>query len=234
MVDDNKNGKSIVPTETYGLPDDLEGLSAYAGSNDSLFGFDFLRVNGKTGRVNFGRGNDVLPTDARLVALIGRARVGFIHWENGQLADQAWLSITQADDLKRFRQSLPKLDPSLWLERDARGRPRDPYRESARLPLVWIEQRLPLLFTTSSDSGVAAVKTLLRNCIEHGRGRNAHAPVVQIAVDSYQHPSRSVGEIFYPIFELSGDWLPPTEVTALLAGEGEPKNSNASPPWETR
>jgi hypothetical protein len=143
--------------------------------------------------------------------------VGFVEWQDAKIAQQAWLGIAEAAKLKILRQTLGNLDPEFWPERDPRGRPRDPLHESARVPVVWVEKRKPMLFTTSSDTGTKAVKRLVRDCIEGGR--DGHVPITKLEISSFQHSNRSIGEIFFPVFELH-DWIPAAQVLEMLEACG--------------
>jgi hypothetical protein len=224
--------KNLIPTEStsYGLPADVSGLDAYAKTS-ALVGADYLRVSGKTGRVAYGVEDTKLPADAKLAALIGMATVGYIDWQDGQNAGEEWLGVADYSKsaLKELRQRLGKLDPSLWTERDPKGNPRDPVRESVRLPLLWLQERKPLMFSSSSTAGCNALKNLLRQCLEQAQADCV--PVVEIEIDSYQHSVRTIGEVFYPKFNVI-DWMPTARVMRIQSGHAaaddpQPRHSRA-------
>jgi hypothetical protein len=223
MTDDNKDSKQIIPANlSLGLPADVESLSVYAAA-DEFFGVDFLRCNGKSGKLSYGIDSTQFPAGAKLAALIALTKVGFIDWEDGQIETQAWLKINDAAKLKELRQSLGKLDASQWPGRDPKGRPLDPFRESVRLPMLWIEKRKPLLFSSSGETQCRAVKRLAKACVEQARAEPGmtvdRVPVVKIDVDCYQHSVRSIGEIFFPVFEIV-DWVPTAQMAHVLIDQG--------------
>jgi hypothetical protein len=81
-MDEVSKSKSVVPFNEIGLPADVSGLRAYAHASKLDGNTEFLKVNGKTGDVTYGRDEEALPEDAELVVFIGQAEVGFMEWEN--------------------------------------------------------------------------------------------------------------------------------------------------------
>jgi hypothetical protein len=111
-----------------------------------------------------------------------------------------------------LRQRLGKLDPEQWPERDHKGRPRDPLKESARVPVFWKKEHKPLILTGSSRGMCGAVRRLVDKCLGAEAGT---VPVIVIQVDSYQ--MKKVGTVYYPIFDIV-DWIPVPQVMRLLSG----------------
>jgi hypothetical protein len=221
----NENRNAIIPAEqtSLGLPADTSGLSAYAASDTSIVG-DFLKLNGKTGEITYGIEDHELPADAELAVLIGQMRIGYIDWQDGAKEREAWLSINEAGRMKELRQSLGKLAPEQWPDRDPRGRPRDPFRESVQLPTLWLDERKPLMFVSSSDTQVKAVKRLVKQCLEQAQPDDV--PIVTIDVSSYTHSQRTIGEVFFPIFGIV-KWKAPAQVLQIMNGHAASDNGGS-------
>jgi hypothetical protein len=123
-------------------------------------------------------------------------------------------------------------------EKDRKGRPVDPYKESAKLPLYWIDESKPLLFTGSSKVACNALKNLANTCVK--QLQPGEVPVIEIDVDSYQHPERAFGRVYFGIFHVI-DSMPAAEAMQLMGGdktvERRPQrelveNEDADPPDE--
>jgi hypothetical protein len=214
----SEESKKVVLAESYGLSGDVSGAVAYSKITSRTAGADFLRVNGKTGAVAFGVDNTPLPAGAKLAGLIGMLEYGYVLWEDGSPVDQAWLSIAAVnkDAMRELRESCGNTDSEDWEERDARGKPKDPYRESVRAPFLWLQERKPLLFTASSDAGCNAVKNLLTQSAK--QSQPDCLPICEIEVNFYQHPVRTIGQVFYPVFRI-GDWMPVAQVLSIQNGQ---------------
>jgi hypothetical protein len=226
MTADNRSSRNLIPAEQtpLGLPADTSRLDAWARADDGLF-VDLLRVNGKTGVVAYGQEDTELPAHAKLAAIIPEIKIGYIDWEDGQNVSDAWINITEADKMKELRQSLGKLDQEQWPERDQRGKPKDPFRESVRLPLFWINERKPLMFTSSSTTGYRAVRHLVKECLKHAQFDQV--AIITIEVASYQH--QQYGDVFYPIFNIV-NWMKAEQVARLLNGHNAPSSGDEPQP----
>jgi hypothetical protein len=198
MTTDTKK-TSIIPAEQLGLPADTSGLNAYA-ARAKLRGVDFLRVNGKTGRVAYGVEDTELPADAKLAAVIAGTQVGYIDWDDGEKVED-WIGIAEynAENMQALRQGFGKLDQALW-ERNDKGRPVDPIKEAVQLPLLWLDARKPMIFSASSDGGCRAVQSLLKRAL--AEILPGHVPIVEIEVGEY--PLKKYGKVFYPVFRVIG------------------------------
>src|SRR5262249_11421025 len=115
--------------------------------------------------------------------------------------------------------SLGSTDQSLWPKGDD-GRPEDPWKEAAYLPLKDPRGGAAYTFSTSSVGGVRAVKRLVATYAWQLRAAPEttadHLPVVELGADSYQHRDRKRGTIHNPT--LTGvDWVPAATVTGKNA-----------------
>src|SRR5262249_44762432 len=92
------------------------------------------------------------------------------------------------------RNDMGDLDESKW-ERDASGKPRDPWSEQFYLPMEDAETGDIVIFVTGSHGGKGAVRALLNVA-----SRNLHkgTPVIRLAVGSYKH--KTFGRIETPEF----------------------------------
>ncbi len=199
--------------QTVALPTDTSGLKTYANTNIKS-GNTYLKVNGKTGDVTFGKEDNQLPDGAQLVALIGGAQAGYIEWEDGQAINDDWIAIADynAENMRALREGFGQLDQDQW-ERDSKGRPIDPISESVRVPMLWLAERKPLMFSSSSNGGCNAVKHLIRNTLAEIEADQL--PIVEIEVDSYPH--KKFGEVFYPVFRIVGSKTP-AQIMQIMNG----------------
>jgi hypothetical protein len=217
MKEEDRESKELIPAEqtSLGLPVDVSGIRAFAASATTDRA-DFLKCSGKTGRVTYGKLEEELPDNARLAVLIGQTQTGYIDWQDGVVATESWLSINKYSEMPELRKGLGKLDSALWTDRDPRGRPKDPFHESVKTPMVWIQERKPLVFTASNDGGCNAIKSLSKKCLDEAQ--SGCVPVVEIEVKSYQHSIRTIGEVFYPVFRIK-EWMSAQNVLCILKGE---------------
>jgi hypothetical protein len=236
MTTDNKN----LPAEqaSFGLPVNVDGLSAYAASSGAGFPGDLFKLNGKNGKYALGADGEDVPTGSAFAVILQQATAGFVSWVDGKVADQAFIPISEATPtaLAKLRESLGDLDRTQWPDTDLKGRPVDPFKESARVPMVQMSDGRLCTFLTSSLSGCRAVRSLIQKVLVQLRAdpeaAGGRVPVVTNEVASYQHSVRSVGEIFYPSFDLI-DWVPPATVMSALAGDCKyrlPSDNAEEPP----
>jgi hypothetical protein len=201
-----------------------DGLAKYGASEGNTSLGDWLKCNGKTGVLSYGSQGTELPSGTKAAVLLGLGEAGFILWEDGRRADQAWVRLVDGPDLKELRQTLPDNDPARWTETTPSGQPQDPFRESVKLPLVlWPGGKL-LTYSTSAGSGVKAVKSFVRGCVAQIRAAPEmtadRAPLVELVVGNYLHPLKEIGKIFYLMFEVC-DWIPAGQVMHALVAQGD-------------
>jgi hypothetical protein len=151
--------------------------------------------------------------------------VGFLKWEDGELAGQEMVPLTPEYDPRELRVSLGDDDRSLW-PRGEDGAPEDPWREAAYLPLKNLETGAEYTYSTSSLGGCRAVKHLVgaysKQIQAAPQTTAGHLPVIELGAQSYQHSDRKRGTIFNPV--LTGiDWVHTSRVTDKIAPEPEPQ-----------
>jgi hypothetical protein len=68
---------------------------------------------------------------------------------------------------------------------------------------------------------VKAVKRLVNSCVKQAQAAQAttrgHLPLIELRRDSYLHPQKERGRIWYPIFEVM-DWVPTVSIDGALRG----------------
>jgi hypothetical protein len=229
---DLKATTAVVPAEPQAgvsLPADTAGLARYAASDGGNYCGDLLKLNGKNGTYTYGAQGTELPEGTHVAVLLDQAKAGFIKWDAGQIESQAWARIADGPDLKAMRASLGDNDASEWEETTLAGTPKDPFQESVLIPMVVMDGGKLLgklfTFTSSARGAVRATKKLIATLLIHVRATELadRVPVVELGVRSYQHPSRTVGTVFEPTFEVD-NWVPARDVLHALGKAG-----NAAP-----
>jgi hypothetical protein len=184
----------------------------YAATGGTFFG-DLLKFNGKTGEWTAGPQGLTVSAGTQLVAVVPFMAVGHCKWRDGQLVDERMVPLAPGFDLQEHRTKLDENDRSLWKEED--GRPRDPWSEAAKLPMVNPRTKERYTYSTSSLGGVNCIKALIKTFVQQVRAAPettaGHLPLVQLGSRPYQHPIRSRGTIFNPTFE-GIDWVPAAAV----------------------
>jgi hypothetical protein len=137
--------------------------------------------------------------------------VGHVKWRDGRLADERMVPLAPGFDLREHRATLDEADPALWEMAD--GKPRDPWSESARLPMIDLRTKGRLTFSTSSVGGIRCVKQLIKGYVAQLQAApettTGHLPLVQLGSQPYQHPIKSRGTLYNPVLQ-GIDWLPST------------------------
>jgi hypothetical protein len=173
-----------------------------------------LKFSGKTGVWTSGAQGIEIPLGTQLAAIVPETLGGYVKWVDGELAEQALIPIVEGCDLKALRATLGDDDPNEWPTGDD-GKPEDPWREAALLPLKNPKTGAQYTYSTSSVGGVRAVKKLVAGYAWQVRAAPEttanHLPVVELGARDYKHPDRKRGTIFNPV--LAGiDWVPASAV----------------------
>jgi hypothetical protein len=215
---------NLPATTNFGLPVDLAGLARFADDGSEYVG-DLLRCNGKTGQVTYGQQNTELPAGTELAVFVGEAQGGYIRWEDGKPALQAWVRLADPDaDLDELRATLPESNPDEWQEVHPSGQPKDPLSLSIKIPMVATKTGQLFTFSSSAGSAVKSARRLIRSCIVQKRAArertNGHVPVVTIEIGNFKTKN---GAVFFPRFEVQ-DWVSVGVVLHSLAKTG---NANA-------
>lgn len=199
-------------TTTKILPPD----AFLADDDETLGGADLLLFNGKTGEWSHARDQIELPIGTEVVAIVDQGMRGFVRFDDGTPRHRL-LPIWPTPDLHALRQQLGDLDPALWLERDAKNNPQDPWRPARQVPVILLKTLDCLVYSTSSFGGVVAVSQLNRAVQAARRDpTNMDAlPIVALDAKSYTHPTKSFGKIFSPVLDVV-DWTTHAEVEAAM------------------
>jgi hypothetical protein len=188
---------------------------------DDDYGFDdgLLLFDGKIGHWTYTQDKIELPPGAKAVALVDQTLKGFTRFDGGKPTSRL-LPLWPAPDLPALRQTLGDLDQSLWVGRDSKGRPKDPWQAARKLPVILLVQTLDcLVYSTSSINGVIAVSQLCRAVLRERRdpARASVLPIVSLASDSYLSANKQFGKIFKPVFDLDR-WTTHDAVDELMRG----------------
>src|SRR6516225_8110112 len=209
---------------TSNLPaNSIEKFDDYAATGGPAWYGELLKCSGKTGIWSYGPQNIELKKGTRLVAIVPEMLAGYVLWRDGELVDQAYKNI-EGVDLRALRDTLGETDRSLWLTDDD-GRAIDPYREAAMLPMKNPETGAEYTYSTSSVGGVRACKKLVGNFVKQIKAAPETTagclPVVELGVESYQHPDRKRGTIFNPVL-LGIDWVRASDIADRTPPLSEP------------
>jgi hypothetical protein len=188
---------------------------------DDDFGFDdgLLLFDGKIGRWTYSQDKIELPPGTKAVALVDQTLKGFTRFDDGKPTSRL-LPLWPAPDLPALRLTLGDLDPNVWVGRDSKGRPKDPWMPARKMPVILLVQTLDcLVFSTSSINGVIAVSQLNRAVLRERRdpARASVLPIVSLASDSYLSANKQFGKIFKPLFDLER-WTTHDAVDELMRG----------------
>jgi hypothetical protein len=194
----------------------IEKFDEYAATGGPGWFGDLLKFSGKTGLWSAGPQNTEMKKGTRLVPIVPAMLAGYVLWRDGELADQAFKPL-EGLDLRALRATLTETDRSLW-PTDDDGRPIDPWKEAAMLPMKDLETGAEYTFSTSSVGGVRACKKLVGDYIKQLKAAPETTagclPIVELQVQSYQHTDRKRGTIFNPVL-LGIDWIRATDIAAL-------------------
>jgi hypothetical protein len=218
-----ENNQSLV-IRTNNLPaNSIEKYDDYAATGGPAWYGDLLKFSGKTGIWCYGPKNVELKKGTTLVAIVPAMLAGYVKWCDGELVDQV-LKPIEGLDLRALRATLDETDRSLW-PTDEDGRPVDPFKEAAMLPMKNPETGAEYTYSTSSVGGVRACKRLVGTFVKQIKAAPETTagclPVVELRVESYQHKNRERGTIYNPVL-LGIDWVRASEIAALSPPLSEP------------
>jgi len=145
-----------------------------------------------------GRDGEECP-EKEVVALMPGLLWGWIRWEDNFPVEHI-MGLLMEGFVPPALETLSHRDKEKW-ELDNKDEPRDPWQESAYLPVISVNAETVYTFATSSDGGRR--RALAPLCREYGnriRQCSDELPVIGLEQDSYQHPDRSIGRVKYPLF----------------------------------
>lgn len=199
-------------------------------SNRSITG-QLLKFN--KGDWLYGEDNEELDAGTNLVADMDTLNIGWIRWQDNKPDQQIMGRIVDRFKPPR-RAELGDTDEETW-EIDNQGKARDPWQFSNYLMLkVPGEPRAEddsNIFTLAGSSKglLGAIGEL---CKAYGQAMRAHPdenPVIELGVDSYNHPNKEYGRIKVPVLKIVG-WEPKVfeEVKKVTAAKKAPPKGKAA------
>jgi len=167
-----------------------------------------------------GRDGEECP-EKEVVGLMPGLLWGWIRWEENFPVEHN-MGLVMEGFVTPARETLDHNDKSQW-EQDNSGKPRDPWQESAYLPVISVNAETVYTFATSSDGGRRrALAPLCREYGTHIRQHPDELPVFGLEQDSYQHPDRSIGRVKYPLFPVKRWVKADPYLAAVMALTGKP------------
>src|SRR5262245_1314989 len=159
MTDNSNANTAIIPAPSATPAARLAAMERYGRSAHNLYG-QLLKFSGKIGTWSAGAQGTEIPIGTTLAAIVPEMLVGFVKWQDGELVDQAMQPIGESYDPRELRASLGDTDETQWRKGDD-GRPEDPWKEAAYLPLKNLKTGAEYTYSTSSVGGVRAAKRLV-------------------------------------------------------------------------
>jgi hypothetical protein len=170
-----------------------------------------------------GRDRAKLPMGTTLAAYMDTLTVGWVCWLDGQIADTRMGFVCEGF-VPPKRDELGHMDQQKW-ERFDDNRPKDPWRLSNHLALADLESGALFTYPTSSKGGLTAIGVLSKQYGKHMRQAPNEQPILELAVSSYQHSDRSIGEVREPVLKVVG-WISKDKLPPI---DGAPTEPDATP-----
>ncbi len=152
-----------------------------------------------------GQDDEELKSGTKLVANMNSLMVGWIKWVDNKPAEQLMGSLIEGFQPKR-RSELGDTDEDQW-EVGTDGKARDPWQFTNYLlmkpPGKGKDDEL-YTFSTSSRGGLSAIGTLCKAYGKEMRAKPDQLPIVELGVDSYNHPNKEFGRIKVPLLTVVG------------------------------
>jgi hypothetical protein len=143
-----------------------------------------------------GFDNEEIPNGTELVAVVSGIVHGQQRWEDNRPVEQIMGPMIEGF-VPPVRSTLGFDDKSKW--ETSGGKPRDPWQETAYLPMVTVDAETVYTFSTGTDGGRRhAIGPLCKDYGSHIRQYPDELPIVRLDQDSYEHSDRSIGRVKYP------------------------------------
>jgi hypothetical protein len=158
-------------------------------------------------------GESEIPVGTDFHAAVDGLVVGWVRWLDRQQAERR-LGRLADGFVEPAREELGHLEEGQW-ERDAEGRPQDPWSKVRYLPMKRMSDGE--LFTLALNGKGRSGEAMGRLCGAYGRSQFSATdfPVIRLNVDSYPH--KTYGRIKFPLLSLVG-WRSKSEFGALETG----------------
>jgi hypothetical protein len=165
----------------------------------------FLQVANETQATELGKllkfakghyqiGDDEV-TGHTCLAHVDKMMRGWVKFGDGKVADQRVGKVADGFEVPK-RDELGDLDQDQW-ERDAAGKPRDPWALQYYLPVEDMDTGDVAVFVTSSRGGIGAIGQL---CDTFAKNVRNGLPIIKLGVSSYKH--KAYGRIEVPDFQI--------------------------------
>jgi hypothetical protein len=177
-------------------------LLAVANEEQAVGGVEHIRFV----KTDFFIG-DLKVTGNEYLAHVSQLLRGYVKFGNGCVVERRLGKVADGFVMPQ-RNELGDLDESQW-EKDASGKPRDPWSQRWILPLEHLETGDLALFESGSKGGINAIRKLCGSC---GRNPRRGSPIIKLVPSSYK--SKEHGRIGIPDLKIIG-WEPPPETIGL-------------------
>jgi hypothetical protein len=151
----------------------------------------------KFAKGTYSIGDDAVPVGTEMIAHVNQLAHGWVKFEDGKVTDQQIGKPAEGFRMP-LREELDDQDEASW-ERDAAGRPRDPWAQQYYLPMEAVETGDVAVFVTGSHGGRGALGKVINR---FARNAKNGLPIIKLAVASYKH--RTYGRIETPDFPIVG------------------------------
>jgi hypothetical protein len=177
----------------------------------------------------YGEQNEELPAGKKLIANMEELLVGWVRWEDNKPTDQIMGRVVDRFKAPK-RGELGDDDKEKWELDTATHQPRDPWQLTNYLVLMDPDDKEDLYtFATASRGGLNAIGALCKEYGQKGRTKPDQFPIVELGVDSYNHPNKQFGRIKVPTLEIVG-WAP-KDVFADAVDEAKRPGENDETPF---
>jgi hypothetical protein len=167
-----------------------------------------------------GLDNDAVPLGTQLVAVMPALQVGFVKWVDNQPADQVMGAPAEGFRLPD-RNTLGDNDETEW-PADGKGEPRDPWQETAYLPMVDVKSKEVFTYSTGSWGGRAAIGGLMKDYALRARQKPNDLPIVELGAGSKKSRDPTIGRYKIPTLKIVG-WTDAKPALVLLDRPVEPE-----------
>lgn len=154
-----------------------------------------------------------LEAGTQLLAVMPVLQVGWQKWDGTRPAGDEFGLPAEGYRIPD-RASLGDSDESTWAP-DKEGSPRDPWQETALLPLVDPKTKKVFTYSTSSWSGRGAVGGLLKEFAAHVRQKPNELPILTLGSGVKKSRDPEIGRYKVPLLKIVG-WTDGKAAMALL------------------
>jgi hypothetical protein len=149
-----------------------------------------------------GIDNEAVPLGTKLIAVMPVLQVGFTKWEDNRPVAYELGAPAEGYRLPD-REDLGDDDETAW-PTDNRGEKRDPWQETALLPLVDAASKEVFTYSTGSWGGRAAIGGLMKEYAAHARQKPNDLPIVELGSGSKKSQDPTIGRYKIPTLKIVG------------------------------